>query len=78
MAPGVAVATPLGVFLYDAATLAAPLWLQTQEPAYRLAWSPDGKRLAVDTAGPGSGADLSIPPHRVQIWDTGRSAARCS
>ena len=71
----VAVATPLGVFVYDAATLAAPIWLQTQEPAYRLAWSPDGKRLAVDTAGPGSGADLSIPPHQVQVWDPSASSS---
>ncbi len=66
----VAVATPLGVFVYDAATLSTPLWLQTQEPAFRLAWSLDGKQLAIDTAGPGSGADLAIPPHMVQIWDS--------
>lgn len=71
----VAVATPLGVFLYNAEPLSEPLWLQTQEPAYRLAWSTDGARLAVDTAGPGSGANASIPPHQVQIWDAGPNPA---
>jgi WD40 repeat protein len=66
----VAVATPLGVYLYNILDLSTPLWLDTHAPAYRLAWAPDGLTLAVDTASPGSGADTLIPLHQVQIWST--------
>ncbi len=64
-----AAATPLGVYLYKDPSLAAPLHLDTRAPAFRLAFSLDGAWLAVDTANPGSGADLALPAHRIQLWD---------
>ena len=68
-----AVGTPLGIYLYDLANLtgdqpAQPRVLRTGAPVYRMAFSPDGLLLAADTADPGTGFDMAVPPHRVQVW----------
>ena len=64
-----AVSTPLGVYLYSTASPVDPRLLVTGAPAYRMAFSPDGALLAVDTASAGPGADLAVPPHLVELWD---------
>lgn len=65
-----ALSTPLGVYLYDSTSpLALPRLLATGSPAYRLKFSPSGQSLVVDTAAQGSGADLSLAPHRLEIWN---------
>lgn len=65
----IATATPMGVYVYDAATLTAPQVIYTRAPAYELAWSLDGSRMAVDVSSPGQGKDTAIPPHYLQVWD---------
>lgn len=42
-----AVSTPFGIFLYDAQTLAEERFLETEQAASSVAWSPDGATLAV-------------------------------
>ncbi|RPI97106.1 MAG: hypothetical protein EHM39_10010, partial [Chloroflexi bacterium] len=64
-----AVSTPLGVWLYDSTDLANPRLIVTGAPAYRVAFNANGSGLAVDTASSGTGFDLAVPPHAVQLWD---------
>lgn len=65
----IAVSTPLGVYLYNTQTYSAPLRLFTSAPASRPVFSADGRLLAVDVAQPGSGFDLALPPHAVEVWN---------
>jgi len=66
-----AATTPLGVFLYNPASLSFPLPIHTAAAASRPVFSPDGRYLALDIALPGSAQASSAPPHAVQVWDLG-------
>ena len=66
-----AVATPLGVYLYDALTLDLLRYFDTHGAAARLAWSLDGDLLAVAAGGPQRQAQSA---GGVQLWSQASGA----
>jgi WD40 repeat protein len=64
----IAITTPLGVYLYNAATFSTPVMLDSGA-ASRPTFSPDGRYLAIDVIPSQTGEELSIPTHSVQVWD---------
>ncbi len=67
----IAVTTPLGIYLYNAATFSAPRHLQTGGAASRPVFSSDGRYLAVNVFPAGIGYDMAVPVHVVEVWNVG-------
>jgi len=70
----IAVTTPLGIYLYDATAPGAPQVLTTGGAASRPVFSGDGRYLAVNIFPTGTGYDMAIPAHYVEVWDVGLDA----
>ncbi len=65
----VAVTTPLGAFLYAPESMTLSLRLETGGMTSLPVFSTDGRYLAVNVFPPGTGDDLAVPLHTVQVWD---------